>query len=77
LPERHKANVQGTTAKPLPLDLQLSAFPLLGDVFNTPGSCPLSTSLKAVRPKETEVTKPSLDLGDSTKLNVTFGNSLC
>ena len=65
MPEYHKANAQGTIAEPLQLDLQLFAFPLSGDDFNTPGSCLLSTSLKAVESKKRVVAKPSLDLGDS------------
>ena len=69
LPERHETIAQGTTAKPLTFDPQLFAFPPPGDVLNTPDSHPLSTSLKAVKAKKTEVTKPSPDTGalDETK----------
>lgn len=44
----------------------------MGDVLNTPDSRPLLTSLKAVKVKKTEVTKPSPDIGalDETKRNL-------
>ena len=71
LPEHHEQQ-QGHTAEPPKFDPQLFAFPPPGDVLNTPDSRPLSTSLKAVKAKKTEATKPSADPAslDETKCDL-------
>lgn len=68
LPEHHEQQ-QGHTAEPPKFDPQLFAFPPPVNVLNTPDSRPPLTSLKAVKAKKTEATKPSADTAplDETK----------